>query len=187
MFRSALKKIKHRRLRAKLLATLPKHAVCAEIGVWRGEFSREILERTSPKELHLIDPWAFQPQFPKRWYGGRIAKSQRDMDSIHDGVAAAFKAHPEVVIHRGPSAEVLPEFPEAYFDWTYVDGDHEFDGVMTDLELSRQKVRKGGFIVGDDLDWGPELGLPVRRAMDEFATKHGLQPKIMGTQFVIQV
>ena len=43
--------------RSDFLSRLPKDAVCAEIGVFRGEFSRQILEIKAPRELHLIDGW----------------------------------------------------------------------------------------------------------------------------------
>jgi hypothetical protein len=61
--------------RISLLSLLPKFGRVAEIGVAEGEFSQEILARTTPKHLHLIDPWVHQevPGYPldgKRW-GGR--------------------------------------------------------------------------------------------------------------------
>ena len=49
--------------RAELLKRTPKDSICAEVGVWKGEFSKQILKRTSPRMLHLIDPWMFQPDF----------------------------------------------------------------------------------------------------------------------------
>ena len=76
--------------RLKLLKKMPKHAVCAEIGVWKGTFSKHILKATKPKKLHLIDPWAFQSEFPERLYGGIAAKSQADMDLIYQSVKRQF-------------------------------------------------------------------------------------------------
>ncbi|MGH7859695.1 MAG: hypothetical protein ACREQY_20400, partial [Candidatus Binatia bacterium] len=79
--------------RAFLLRMLPRDAVCAEIGVWKGELSRRILDKTSPRRLHLIDPWLFQPEFPTRIYGGGAAKSQGDMDEIYRAVVAELGSH----------------------------------------------------------------------------------------------
>ena len=39
-----------------LLHSLPRNSVGAEIGVWRGEFSADIVRRVRPRRLHLIDP-----------------------------------------------------------------------------------------------------------------------------------
>lgn len=69
--------------RLTLLNKMPKASVCAEIGVWKGEFSERIYKITEPKQLHLIDPWEFQSEFSDRMYGGSVAKNQSDMDSIY--------------------------------------------------------------------------------------------------------
>lgn len=185
--RSLVRRISGRDHRRALLQSLPTNAVCGEIGVWKGDFSRRILAETRPKELHLIDPWKFQGGFPNRWYGGSVAKSQRDMDAIHDELTRELGD--KAIIHRGTSEEVLRTMPDNYFDWIYIDGDHSYEPVMADLELGWQKVRKGGYIAGDDLYWGEAEGLPVKRAVDDFLKKHGItdQLTVFGTQFSIRV
>lgn len=44
-------------VRRKILKFLPKKGRGAEIGVWEGRFSEDILEITDPETLFLIDPW----------------------------------------------------------------------------------------------------------------------------------
>lgn len=41
--------------RINLLDYLPKESVCAELGVLRGEYTKEIISRTNPTELVLVD------------------------------------------------------------------------------------------------------------------------------------
>lgn len=82
--------------RRQLLRLLPKESIGAEIGVWKGDFSEEILRLVRPRELHLIDPWMFQLGFASRWYGGAIAKSQIDMDLIYQNVLQRFATYPTV-------------------------------------------------------------------------------------------
>ena len=175
--------------RMRLLKQLPKNAICAEIGVWKGGFSQEILKTTSPKKLHLIDPWIFQSEFAERWYGGAIAKSQDDMDAIHDDVATKFKPFPQVIINRGTSADVFPQFDDHYFDWVYIDGNHYYEYVLEDLNHALKKVRPGGIIAGDDYTWGPEYDLPVTRAVHDFTVTNGLTQalRVIDTQFLIQI
>jgi hypothetical protein len=159
--------------------SLPKGGRCAEIGVWKGEFSRRILALTRPRELHLIDPWAFRSDCPNRWYGGSVAKGQSDMDRIYESVVATVGS--AATVHRGGSTEVLATMPDGHLDWVYVDGDHSYGAVRDDLELSRRKVRPGGILAGDDYDW-PE----VRRAVNQFLEEHGLSARLFGSQFRIQ-
>ncbi len=178
--------------RMKLLKRLPKSSIGAEIGVWKGEFSVKILEVAAPKELHLIDPWQFQGEFPERMFGGTVAKEQKDMDDIYESVKRKFADRNNVTFHRGFSDQVLDEFPDDYFDWIYVDGNHYYEYVMKDLQLSLQKVKPGGFITGDDYTWGYSAEgkdhHPVEQAVQEFAQEKGLAERleVFDTQFIIQ-
>ncbi len=90
--------------RRALLERLPKQTVGVEIGVWKGEFSADILRICRPSTLHLVDPWVFQPQYPARIWGGRIAKSQKEMSDLRDDVVAKFKGERRVRIHHQTSA-----------------------------------------------------------------------------------
>jgi len=171
--------------RDALLARLPRGGVGAEVGVWRGEFSRRLLETARPEKLYLIDPWEFQAEFGDCWYGGLRAKSQADMDAIHDEVRDAFGSRPDVVIARGYSVDVLGGYPDGRFDWIYIDGNHYYDPVLADLRLARAKVRPGGLITGDDYDWKPDEGFPVQRAVADFAAEAGLAVEVLGSQFLI--
>jgi hypothetical protein len=163
------------------LQLLPKDAIGAEIGVWRGEFSRRILEIVHPQELHLIDPWAFQPSYPNRWYGGGLAQTPNEMDQIYADVVRDLGSDPAVRIHRGFSHQVVDEFPDAYFDWVYVDGNHSYEFVRKDLLRYWPKIRAGGLLAGDD------YRKDVKRAVDEFTEELGtVKMKILRGNFILR-
>jgi hypothetical protein len=46
--------------RNSLIQQLPKNAIWAEVGVYRGDFSQQILDLCTPSELYLIDNWKFE-------------------------------------------------------------------------------------------------------------------------------
>jgi len=171
--------------RGELLAQLPKGARGAEIGVWRGEFSRRILEIARPAMLHLVDPWAFQPQFPDRLYGGKVAAGQSSMDDIFADVVAAYGERPDVRIHRSTSADFFATLGET-LDWVYIDGDHSTRAVLEDLDGSWAHVRSGGIICGDDFQWRDADGsLAVKIAVDQFCNEQGCACVLIGKQFLI--
>ena len=151
-----------------LLKYMPKNSVCAEIGVWRGDFSNRILHLVSPKELHLIDPWKFQSEYPSTWFGGVKVKSQSDMDNIYNQLVKNLAKYQNVIFHRDFSQKAVDDFKDNYFDWVYIDGNHFYDYVKQDLELYLGKVRTGGFICGDDYEWIDEGDYPVKKAVEEF-------------------
>lgn len=141
---------------------LAHDAVCAEVGVNVGAFSKMILEHTNPKELHLIDVWAQIGVI-----GSSSAPDRDNLDRLR-GVSAVFQPaikEGRVVIHQGLSTRVLGGFSDRYFDWLYVDADHSYKGCLGDLLAAERKVRIGGRMSGHD--YGP--GFPgVLRAVAEF-------------------
>ena len=185
--RRVLQRLPKNQVREMLLRRMPKNSVCVEIGVWKGDFSDRILRLTHPRELYLIDPWAFQPQFPKRMYSGNLASSQHDMDAICEGVRRRFAQVKEVRIHRRFSSD-LPEILQgASLDWVYIDGNHSKAFVKQDLDLCWPRLRRGGYITGDDYSWRDLDGsYGVREAVDEFAAEHELRVELVGGQYLIR-
>ncbi|HZY82565.1 MAG TPA: class I SAM-dependent methyltransferase [Cyclobacteriaceae bacterium] len=124
--------------RTALLRHMPTAACCAEIGVNRGEFSEEILQITRPSKLHLIDMWGD----PGRYN-----------DVLKNEVEKKFAtqvASKTVEINVGRSTEVLTTFPDAYFDWVYLDTDHTYKTTSEELAILTKKMRPDGIIAGHD-------------------------------------
>jgi hypothetical protein len=176
-----------------LFDLVPKGAVCAEIGVWKGDFSARVLEVVEPAKLHLIDPWAFMNAevYREARYGGKLAHDQAAMDALYRQVRRRF-AGPigagVVEVHRGTSAETASVFPDGYFDWVYVDGNHLYEFVRRDLELFELKVKEGGIIAGDDYGVAGWWADGVTRAVDEFVESHGHDVvSLDANQFVLRV
>ncbi len=157
--------------RKSLIDMLPKNAVCAEIGVYAGDFSERIMLDTHPKEFHAIDPWKFD-QDTNHAYGSRI-KDQTFLDDLFVKCSKRLtdlsdSIDTKVIIHRKMSKEASQEFSDEFFDWVYIDGNHFYEFVKQDLDLYVSKVRMGGLIAGDDYNWNGPFGKTVKRAVDEF-------------------
>jgi Methyltransferase domain len=177
--------------REELLNLMPKNSTCAEIGVWKGGFSKRIIKHVVPSKLHLIDPWKYQTSFGKRWYGGLVAQSQEDMDNIYQQVVGELSKQSCIKIHREFSNKLFSIFSDEYFDWVYVDGNHYYDYVLEDLKNFALKIKKNGFLTGDDYLWtSPELNgdKPVTRAVNDFINedKSFTLFKIIGDQFILK-
>ena len=59
----------------------------------------------------------------------------------------------QVLIHKGFSDEVLKSFPDGFFDFIFIDGDHNYSGVIKDITLGLKKVKFGGILAGHDADF----------------------------------
>jgi hypothetical protein len=176
------------RERRRLLSMVAKGGVCAEIGVWRGDFSARILEAVRPRKLHLIDPWRYAPEYEHSYYG-RPGQDQATLDVVYDEVVARFSpeiADGVVEIHRQTSEEAAATFADGYFDFVYVDGNHLYGFVRRDLGLYLSKLRRDAILAGDDYglrgwwDWG------VKRAVDDELKAGTYEPVALGRQFVLR-
>lgn len=151
-------------MRGKLLESLPKGGVVAEVGVWEGNFSERILEICQPKKLHLIDPWLYQPEFGETGFGRK--KNKDRMEQIYNDVAAKFEGNKKVEIHRAKSEEALMGMKDGSLDWVYLDGNHNSPFIDMDIAMSLKKVKPNGIISGDDYNWMAEKkGAPVKMAV----------------------
>lgn len=155
--------------RNDLLDILPKNIIVAEIGVFKGDFSKIILEKINPTELHLIDI-----------FDGRMCSGDKDGNDIvwtelsedYETLKKEYLHNENVHIHKGYSFDILNTFDDNYFDLVYIDGDHSYEGVKKDLELSFFKVKRGGCICGHD--YTNNMFPPVVQAVNEFCEKNNL-------------
>jgi hypothetical protein len=177
--------------RAKLLSLLPKDAVCAEVGTYRGDFAAAILKTSKPKQLYLIDSWEHRSEekYEGASYGGHALAGQQGMDAMYESVVARFRAEIDsgaIVVKRARSPDAAAGFADESLDWVYIDADHSYEGVRHDLDAYYGKVKPGGFIAGDDYGQGDKwFGHGVTRAVDEFAS-HSAQLTIIGAQFLLE-
>ncbi len=154
-----------------LLEMMPENSVCAEIGVSQGVFSQEILDVAAPAKLHLIDPWAIEPHIG--YYEQVCDKFRKEIETGR------------VEIHRARSQKAFDIFPDNYFDWIYVDGSHNYKKVKQDLQLYYPKVKRYGFITGDDYSMAPKRK-GLRDAVAEVAHEFSMRLiLIKNNQFIL--
>jgi hypothetical protein len=145
--------------RVKMLDFMPKHGVCAELGIFRCEFSETILRAAEPIILHLVDISGESARLANEKFAREIASGS-------------------VQVHCGDSATVIATMPASYFDWVYVDGDHTYEGVRRDLAAVRPKLRPGGLIaLNDYIYFGTSdfAKYGVIEAVNEFCITHDFE------------
>jgi hypothetical protein len=157
-----------------------------------GDFSQQLLDHTSPIELNLIDPWQYESsnQYRKALYGGAAKGGQAELDTRHASIQKRFDKYlrkGQVRVHRGYSTDMLEQFPDEYFDWVYIDGNHLYEYVKKDLELSLRKVKEGGYITGDDYTEGGWWEGGVKKAVSEFLQIEAIQlVGLRNRQFILR-
>ncbi len=138
-------------LRQDLLHLLPKGGVAVEVGVYRGGFSADILRITQPRELHLVDGWweLWGEQFTESYSQRSTREAYREaQQTVED-----WRGEAECTFHVGDDVAILERFPDAYFDWAYVDTSHRYDQTRRELAVLDRKVK--GVISGHDWHLNP--------------------------------
>lgn len=118
-----------------------------EVGVWKGEYAREILEQCqSVRRYYMIDPWAHLPDWNKP-----CNASPEVFEQIYEQAMkqTAFASSKRIVL-RGRTKEVIADIPDNTLDFAYIDGDHTLRGITIDLIKLLPKLKEGGLIGGDD-------------------------------------
>ena len=141
-----------------LLEKMPTGSICAEVGVDRGDFSRQILDIVKPEKLYLIDLW------------GDARYNDDVMNEVRSKLSAEIESG-QVEICRGYSHEVLAGFEDGSLDWAYIDTDHTYQTTKKELDVCATKVKSGGIIAGHDYvmgTWNAWVRYGVIEAVNEF-------------------
>jgi predicted O-methyltransferase YrrM len=124
-----------------------------EIGSWAGSSAlawvSAIRESKHGGTLTCVDQWKAYASVPS----DMNAATDDDMIYrlfLHNMAASGIRDFVRIV--RGDSREILKDLPPASFDIVYIDGDHSYETVRSDIEQARRLVRTPGVVCGDDLE-----------------------------------
>lgn len=127
----------------------------AEIGVDRGRFSEYMFKVIPNLHLLCVDPWYWRHRGESRY----------------QSTAKRLEPYNATII-RKKSHEAVLDVKDKSLDYVYIDGDHTFDFVMTDIIWWAKKVRIGGVVAGHD--YYRFRGAGVIPAVDIYTQQHGI-------------
>ena len=162
--------------RVQVLDLLGQGGTVAEVGVYKGHFSTAIRAHAKPDMLHLIDTWALDDAYVQT-YGTQRDSLLRAYDLVQSQFIREIEAG-RVVVHRDYSTRAAVSFPDAYFDWVYIDAMHDYENVLADLLSFKDKVKPEGFILGHDFSNNPagrRAKFGVVRAVRDFMASEGFE------------
>lgn len=70
------------------------------------------------------------------------------------------------------SPEAVTPFQDLKFDWIYIDGRHDYDGVKQDFEATKGMLSPGGIMVFDDCDETLGYGTDVPRFLQDYKLEY---------------
>lgn len=159
---------------------LPEKVWCAEIGVFRGDFSQMILDIINPIGLTLIDPFITEHGHT---YGAELhyLPTAYSGDEQYYDVLKRFQHFGNrVFIYREFSYNCTNKFFDQSFDFIYHDASHLYEDLKRDLVDWLPKVNEHGLVCGHDYTDNPAFG--VRQAVDEFCKENNFEMIILNEQ-----
>lgn len=116
----------------------------AEIGVLNGATFFQLLDRCPALSMIAVDQWATD------------APDYGDLTKVGEEFQEQAKAYGERArILRGSSAEMACQVDDASLDFCFVDAEHTFVAASADIAAWAPKVKKGGAIMGHDINLAP--------------------------------
>jgi hypothetical protein len=122
----------------------------AEIGTFKGEFSKQILQNWKGT-LYMVDVW--------RPLGEEYldASNHAEHTTAYSDTMNNISGYEDRAIMIRATSEVAADiFDRESLDFVYIDANHAYDFVVEDIKLWYPKVKSGGYLCGHDyinLDW----------------------------------
>ena len=141
---------------------------CAEVGIGYGFHARQILDNTNVEKLYLIDPM--------QYYEDAFTSDVIDFggfEKLTKNIKTHLKKYDDrYTWFRQPSTTItIEQIPNENLDAVFIDADHSYEAVKNDLKFWWKKVRKGGWLLGDDYS---SCHPGTTKAVDEFASMNNL-------------
>lgn len=143
--------------------------ICIEIGVQKGDWAKELV-KCGPKHLYLVDCWEHQDE--KIYANDSSNVDNEQQNKLYDFVIQRFKNYNNVTVIKEYSANAVKLFEDGFFDFLYLDANHNTEYVYQDLNAWWSKVKIGGCMSGHDIN--NKWDKCVRTALNRFCLEKGV-------------
>lgn len=166
-------KIDHRDKFPDLLNDLQLNGFGVEIGVWQGTNSEHLLRHSKLKLLYSVDAW--HRQFIKPSF------SDEDIQNAYHSTLKKlipYSTRSFCIVETSLKAAQL--FPDNYFDFVYIDAQHDYESIKNDIAAWWPKVKSNGIFAGHDYaerlpNWEGGKSWGVIKAVNEHISQYKLQ------------
>jgi len=139
-----------------------------EIGVQAGKFSKVLCNANPTMEFYGIDPYL-------EYSDVGIPGEQIGQDQGYEIAKANFPTNGTLI--RKKSMDAVNDFPDNYFDFVYVDGNHIFTYAVDDIHYWLKKIKVGGIIAGHDYrPYYPRSFIHVYQVVNAYTNAYGIRP-----------
>jgi len=153
-----------------------------EIGVFRGEHSKAMLDALASLKLTCVDMWELHSEQKSDYTNHEIIMNKRFEDieyakSVHNDAEQKLKPYgTRAKIVQENSIKAAKMFNDESLDFVYFDGDHSYEGCFADMIAWYPKIKNDGYLCGHDYKWEKS---GVDRSVSEFNKSYGFKLSTM--------
>jgi len=127
------------------------------------------------KKLYLIDPWESYNEYNEKKNNDLI------LNAAYKKTMSRLKRYvKKIKVIRKYSSKAINDIPDN-LDYIYIDGNHDYEFVIKDMEFYYNKLKKGGILSGHDINYPG-----VSKAFCEFVSKKKIKnPLILNMDWII--
>lgn len=145
-----------------------------EVGVFMGFHSGHLLEASRTIKLWGVDVYKVLPG------AGYDNMTNQYFQNLYNEVNEKLSYSRRFSIIRKPSIQAAKKFQNNQLDFVYLDADHRYSAIKSDLIAWTPKVKEGGIISGHD--YGAEWP-GVKQAVDEWSKKNNKNIHLLSGTF----
>jgi hypothetical protein len=142
----------------------------AEIGVYRGRMSEQLLLFRDNLFLYMVDSWApaaaQSPHYQATGDWSALADEAMQQAVYVEACQRTERYANRRRVLRLESELAANQVENYSLDFVFIDADHSYEGVQRDITIWLPKVKSGGWLSGHDYGTVPHPG--VKQAVDEF-------------------
>ena len=126
-----------------LLSKVPAGGTFVELGAWLGKSSSYLCDKATGQEIIIIDSFKGTAEYIDSYYN--LAKTADIYELFVENMGnRKYKAI------KATSKAASRKFKDESLDVVFIDLNHSYESVKEDISLWLPKVKKGGYLAGDD-------------------------------------
>jgi predicted O-methyltransferase YrrM len=154
-----------------------------EVGVQRGLYSEVICRENPQMKVYGVDSWKAYVTHPAedQFKTTQNHSSQETLEQFYEQTKTRLSPYKNYEIIREYSIEALNHFEDGSLDFVYIDANHEYGFVKSDIEGWSKKIRKGGILAGHDYYRvrNPGSLMHVKLAVDDYVRDNNISPLLI--------
>ena len=134
----------------------------------------DLFEKSDQNKFEVIPSTNFKNPFKKFYHQYIMRQDPYSIEAVSN-LLKKFKN--QVHLIKGNSNQVLKKMDMSKIDFVFLDGGHEYNTVVNDLNSCIDVLKFNGSILCDDYNLGSAPG--VKKAIDEFVKNNNFKCKII--------